>query len=460
MDASNAPKSGVVSLQFAIFDDPTRATNPLWCERQSVALSDGYYAVSLGNGKPCEPAAQGALLAAFAGPNRYLELSVGDSPLMPRTPIAAVPFAFAAASISGAEYVQAQTANSQAAGFNIAGTGYVTGPAPFSGQGQVSANVNTNTLSGNGTRFGTEVLVGDLLTIGGDGGVGGQALRVSAIQDASNLTVDDNWTSSLLSARFQVQKPAVLLSKYSTAATKPPPALIVNAEGNVGAGTATPRARLDVMGRARVSSPDKTGIEGLELYRTDEDNRDHSWIFWHMNKQYGKNSLQIWEYRTDSNGANCAGNASDGAVCNERVTIESGGKVTIKGEIFATNLNTSSSRSFKEGIRDLGAEEAMTSLAALRPSRYKYKPDYGGEEHLGFIAEDVPEIVRSADGKAVKTGDIVALLAKVAQEQQKMVQAQRALLNQLSAENQAMRSRLENLEKRTLMETRREDGVE
>lgn len=102
----------------------------------------------------------------------------------------------------------------------------------------------------------------------------------------------------------------------------------------------------------------------------------------------------------------------------------------------------------------------MTSLAALRPSRYKYKPDYGGEEHLGFIAEDVPEIVRSADGKAVKTGDIVALLAKVAQEQQKMVQAQRALLNQLSAENQAMRSRLENLEKRTLMETRREDGVE
>ena len=348
MDASNAPKAGVVSLQFAIFDDPTRATNPLWCEKQqSVALSDGYYAVSLGNGKPCQPPAQGTLLAAFAGPNRYLELSVDDNPLMPRAQIAAVPFAFAAASISGAEYIQAQTATSQTAGFNLAGTGYMTGPAPFTGQGQVSGSVNTNTLSGNGTRFGTEVLVGDLLTIGSDGGVGGQVLRVSTIQDTSNLTVDGNWTSSLLSASYQVQKPSVLLSTYSTAATKPPLALIVNAEGNVGVGTATPQARLDVMGRARISSPDKTGIEGLELQRTDEDNRAHSWMFWHMNNQYGKNSLQIWEYRADSGGRVCDGNASDGAMCNERVTIESGGKVTIRArslQRISTHLPLEASR--------------------------------------------------------------------------------------------------------------------
>ena len=43
------------------------------------------------------------------------------------------------------------------------------------------------------------------------------------------------------------------------------------------------------------------------------------------------------------------------------------------------------------------------------------------EEYLGFIAEDVPAIVATADRKSLRTMDIVAVLTKVLQEQQRTI---------------------------------------
>lgn len=439
MDANGAPKFGPVSVQFAVFDDETNAANRLWCEKQVMALTDGYYVAYLGSGVPCDQPGTGSLAAAFAGPNRYLELTVEGSVLAPRTRIAAVPFALAAASIVGPEYIKAQTAAPQPAGFNIAGTASVTGPAPFTGSGRVTTFDKSNTLQGLDTRFGTEVLVGDLLV------VGGQSLRVSAIADADTLTVDGTWSSNQSNVGFQVQKPSALFSAYSDKAVKPPPALVISAEGSVGIATATPRSALHVAGGVRIDSPPKTGIRGLELNRIDEDDRTHAWTLWHMDQQYGKNSLQFWEYRSDSSGKVC--DSTGGAMCNKRFEIQSGGDVIVGGQVTATSFATSSSRSFKEGIRELEGHEALSALSALRPSRYRYKREFGGEEHLGFVAEEVPTLVRSSDGKAVKTGDIVALLAKVAQEQQRVLQQQEAMLSKLGAENGLLRSRIETLER-------------
>lgn len=96
LDSSGSPLSGVVTMQFAIFDGPT-GSGELWCETQSVALTNGYYAVSLGGGTQC-PSVPGKLTAAFAGVSRYLELSVGvgGTALTPRQQIASVPFALVA----------------------------------------------------------------------------------------------------------------------------------------------------------------------------------------------------------------------------------------------------------------------------------------------------------------------------------------------------------------------------
>jgi hypothetical protein len=79
-----------------------------------------------------------------------------------------------------------------------------------------------------------------------------------------------------------------------------------------------------------------------------------------------------------------------------------------------------SSRELKEKIEGLSAEEAEGALAELSPVKYAYKADKE-ERHVGFIAEDVPALVASKDRKTVSPMDVVGVLTKVVQEQQKTI---------------------------------------
>ncbi len=64
--------------------------------------------------------------------------------------------------------------------------------------------------------------------------------------------------------------------------------------------------------------------------------------------------------------------------------------------------------------------------------RFEYKAS-PGEEQLGFIAEDVPELVASSDRKGLAPMDVVAVLTKVVQEQQKTIEELRARLDALAS---------------------------
>ena len=92
-----------------------------------------------------------------------------------------------------------------------------------------------------------------------------------------------------------------------------------------------------------------------------------------------------------------------------------------------------SSRGVKQDITDLDRETAYDALRSLQPVTfaYKAKPSDG---HVGFIAEDVPDLVATPDRKGIAPMDVVAVLTKVVQEQQ--------------AEIAEMRARLESLEKK------------
>ena len=79
-----------------------------------------------------------------------------------------------------------------------------------------------------------------------------------------------------------------------------------------------------------------------------------------------------------------------------------------------------SSRSFKENITDLSSEEALETLADLHPTSFNYKTD-SEETYLGFIAEDVPDLVATNDRKGLVAMDIVAVLTKVVQTQQEQI---------------------------------------
>jgi hypothetical protein len=79
-----------------------------------------------------------------------------------------------------------------------------------------------------------------------------------------------------------------------------------------------------------------------------------------------------------------------------------------------------SSRELKENIEDLSVEEAEEALQSLVPVKYNYKADKD-ERHVGFIAEDAPELVASKDRKTMSPMNVVGVLTKMVQEQQKTI---------------------------------------
>ena len=90
-----------------------------------------------------------------------------------------------------------------------------------------------------------------------------------------------------------------------------------------------------------------------------------------------------------------------------------------------------SSRDLKENIESLSAAKAMLAFNELQPVVFNYRTNRV-ERHVGFIAEDVPAIIASSDRKGLSPMDVVALLTKVVQEQQKLIQSQQQTVDSLS----------------------------
>jgi len=86
-----------------------------------------------------------------------------------------------------------------------------------------------------------------------------------------------------------------------------------------------------------------------------------------------------------------------------------------------------SSRELKQDIRPINSVEAKAVLERLSPVEYAYKTD-PSEKTLGFIAEDVPAFVATNDRKSINPMDIIAILTKVVQEQQKDIERLKAAL--------------------------------
>jgi hypothetical protein len=120
---------------------------------------------------------------------------------------------------------------------------------------------------------------------------------------------------------------------------------------------------------------------------------------------------------------------------NNSLNMASGATCTAGG--IWTNA---SSRRLKENIRDLRAEDAQATLANLAPVRFNYKADRE-DECLGFIAEDVPALVATKDRKGLSPMDVVAVLTKVVQEQQKTNDEQQKMIEELRKEIEALKQK-------------------
>lgn len=98
--------------------------------------------------------------------------------------------------------------------------------------------------------------------------------------------------------------------------------------------------------------------------------------------------------------------------------LSNNGNLSIKGA-----LTQGSSRTLKENISELSGKEALETLADLSPVKFKYIADAENVNHVGFIAEDVPDLVATPDRKGLSAMDIVGVLTKAVQEQQQTILA-------------------------------------
>jgi len=106
-----------------------------------------------------------------------------------------------------------------------------------------------------------------------------------------------------------------------------------------------------------------------------------------------------------------------------RMTLNDAG-LNVVGTISQT-----SSRDYKDHIEELTSDKAMEALKNLSPVTFNYKNDDQG--HVGFIAEDVPDLVASKDRKSLSPMDVVAVLTKVVQEQNKVIEALSAKIDMI-----------------------------
>lgn len=208
------------------------------------------------------------------------------------------------------------------------------------------------------------------------------------------------------------------------------------------------------------SNNNYSGIVGGRRARGSSDSRlavmAGDYLFWLNARGHDGNSFSYWSdaaigfiasenfdtsshgtfiaFYTTTNGSNSknekmriadSGNVGIGTTSpNYPLQMASGAHVTTGGV-----WTDASSRDYKENIRPLTSDEAKLALTELTPSKFNYKVDKN-DKYVGFIAEDVPDLVATKDRKGLSPMDIVAVLTKVVQEQEKRIEALEAALNQ------------------------------
>ena len=204
----------------------------------------------------------------------------------------------------------------------------------------------------------------------------------------------------------------------------PTSSLDINASGNVGLGTQSPLVRLHVGNGTLV--PVTTGASllvenGDATSMVIMGNSGGEMFFFQSNLGgvFGTASNHFLDIRTNNLTrvrVTAAGNIGIGTLTpTNPIEHSSGAKLTAGGMWM-----DASSRTLKTNIRNLTARQAFDTLLRLNPVTFEYKAQ-PGENYVGFIAEDVPELVATDDRKTLSPMDVVAVLTKVVQEQQKTI---------------------------------------
>lgn len=127
------------------------------------------------------------------------------------------------------------------------------------------------------------------------------------------------------------------------------------------------------------------------------------------------------------------------------------------GMAIAYTWVTYSSGRYKENVKEI--KGALEKIQKLRGVHYDSKPEYGGRNQIGFIAEEVgevlPEVVQfEKNGKQASGMDYSRLPALTIQAIKELAEREQKQNEKLRAENEALKQRLDRLEKLLLQPTK------
>ena len=189
-------------------------------------------------------------------------------------------------------------------------------------------------------------------------------------------------------------------------------------DGNrIGIGTNDPQQRLEVNGSIQINEQNSS-VAGLMITQS---SGDTGYIMHNR-----ASTLTIGAGSQDRITIDRDGNVGIAvARPNHPLEMASGAHVTAGGA-----WANSSSRDRKENIAVLPVAAATSALMALEPVVFNYTNE-ADEDYVGFIAEDVPELVATRQRDALSTMDIVAVLTRVVQQQQQQIKALEARIDDL-----------------------------
>lgn len=204
----------------------------------------------------------------------------------------------------------------------------------------------------------------------------------------------------------------------------PTSSIDIGASGNVGIGTNNPGSKLHVVGLAPILTVESTGNGGAGILLNDSNSTGPitgtatgTWQITNRNSDgrlgFSRNS------GADSVVVTSTGNVGIGTTTPTNKLEVCGTSGCAYNEGGTTWVNASS-REYKDNIATLSAESALETLNGLNPVTFSYKgrPE---QNRVGFIAEDVPDLVATRDRKGLSPLDIVAVLTRVVREQNRTI---------------------------------------
>jgi len=397
--SGNIPAGDSFPIIFTIYDDSTGGKK-LWSEQQQVKAANGIFNVLLGSGTSLAPFASLGNVIKTTG-KRFLAIKVGDTPELRRARITSVAYAIRA--------TQADTALSAKDAFYL----------------------RENDAPANKQTWG--------MVINADGKFNlGQA-------------ADSPIFGNLLTAPFIINAGA------------PSGSLAINALGNVGIGTTTPNAALDVVGNAiiltrtgdspliRINRNDATGTAGLSLARQGMER----WVV--RLSDDANNNFEIGDTINTRLSINTSGNVGIGKTPDLQFLLDVNGRVRGSGP-----YDQSSDLRYKKNLTPISS--ALDKVTRLRGVSFDWRKEefpelnFSAGRNLGFIAQEIkdvlPEVV-SQDAKgyySVAYSQVVPVLVEAIKEQQKTIAQQQTELESVKEKLRRLEASVQRLERLTAHE--------